>query len=369
MKIYLFRRRYTNAGGAERYTHRLATWLHRHGHEVWVVADRWPEPADGSYRVKLLQTDSLSEYSEMSRREVVVRGDGLVFSLERTGRQHVFRAGDGVHASWLERRRPHESDLDRLWARWGWKHRSMLEREKRVFTREATDWVIANSPMVRNEILERFHYPEDRIRVIHAGVDLAHFQPCLDTNRREALRRRFGLPTDEVVWSLVGSGFERKGLLWAIHIATAIRSKPVHLLVLGRGNYRDYLDAAKLLNYGNRLVFAPEGTEALDVFHASDAFILPTLYDPCANAALEAAACGLPVITTRANGAIEWTPGIVLEDPTQMRECADQCLPLAIPLHIQPEELQRVRARLDEKPCWEATWKVIEEAAAGAGIK
>jgi UDP-glucose:(heptosyl)LPS alpha-1,3-glucosyltransferase len=34
----------------------------------------------------------------------------------------------------------------------------------------------------------------------------------------------------------------------------------------------------------------------------ADIFILPTIYDPFSNACLEALACGLPVITTRANG-------------------------------------------------------------------
>ena len=36
--------------------------------------------------------------------------------------------------------------------------------------------------------------------------------------------------------------------------------------------------------------------------------ILPTRYDPFANASLEAMACGVPVITSRANGAAEVLP-------------------------------------------------------------
>jgi UDP-glucose:(heptosyl)LPS alpha-1,3-glucosyltransferase len=315
-----------------------------------------------------MQTDTYSEYVAVCLRDIVSKKDGMIFSLERTARQHVFRAGDGVHARWLELRRPHQSDLARLWTQWSWKHRNMLEREKKTFSPDATSWIIANSSMVRQEILERFSFPEERIRVIPAGVDIEHFRPCPDPNRHAELRQRFGLSRDAVVWGFVGSGFERKGLLWAIHIATAIRHRDVHLLVLGRGNYRDYLDAARLLNYGNRLVFAPENTSALDVLHASDAFILPTIYDPCSNAALEAAACGLPVITTRANGAIEWVTGVVLEDPTQMGESAEQCLPLASPLKIDHDALERLRARLDEKPCWEATEQVINNAAAEAGF-
>ena len=36
--------------------------------------------------------------------------------------------------------------------------------------------------------------------------------------------------------------------------------------------------------------------------------ILPTRYDPFANATLEAMACGVPVVTSRANGAAEVLP-------------------------------------------------------------
>lgn len=46
-------------------------------------------------------------------------------------------------------------------------------------------------------------------------------------------------------------------------------------------------------------------------YGAVDGFVLPTLYDPCPNAALEALACGLPVVTSTAGGArSRITPGV-----------------------------------------------------------
>jgi UDP-glucose:(heptosyl)LPS alpha-1,3-glucosyltransferase len=42
------------------------------------------------------------------------------------------------------------------------------------------------------------------------------------------------------------------------------------------------------------------------VYCAVDAMVLPTRYDAFANVTLEAAASGLPILTTRANGASEW---------------------------------------------------------------
>ena len=40
-------------------------------------------------------------------------------------------------------------------------------------------------------------------------------------------------------------------------------------------------------------------------YAAADLYVHPTFYDPCSLVVLEAAACGLPIITSRYNGAAE----------------------------------------------------------------
>ena len=45
--------------------------------------------------------------------------------------------------------------------------------------------------------------------------------------------------------------------------------------------------------------------EMRNAYFAADFLVHPTFYDPCSLVVLEALACGLPVITTRANGASE----------------------------------------------------------------
>ena len=59
-------------------------------------------------------------------------------------------------------------------------------------------------------------------------------------------------------------------------------------------------------------------------YGAADIFVLPTYYDPCANVCLEAMACGLPVVTTRQNGASELIfherSGIVINHPENTRD-------------------------------------------------
>ena len=66
-----------------------------------------------------------------------------------------------------------------------------------------------------------------------------------------------------------------------------------------------------------------------DAYFAADFLVHPTFYDPCSLVVLEALACGLPMITTRANGASElMTPpreGYVIDDPHD-HQCLAACL-------------------------------------------
>jgi len=351
-------------GGAERFTQRLAIALSQRGYEVWIAAEQWPEASNGTYHVKKIASSNAGSFSRECLDCIVRQHDGVIFSLERTVRQHIFRAGDGVHACWLKRRGQYQSAFGRWGTIWNWKHRRVLELERQVFASQRTDLVVAHSQMVKREIMEFFSFPEERIRVIPPGVDLKLMQPCVDPGRRSELRHGYGIPKDAVVWCFVGSGFERKGLLWAIQIA-ALQTEKVWLLVLGKGKQPYFVHAAEKAGLDARLCFVAAGTSSLDVYHASDAFILPTIYDPCANAALEAAACGLPIITTRANGAAEWIQGVILKDPSHVTECAAACAIHARPW-VPSADNTNLRNRLDENICWDAMQQLIKEVESRA---
>jgi UDP-glucose:(heptosyl)LPS alpha-1,3-glucosyltransferase len=359
VKVWLYRRRYSDQGGAERFTQRLAKALNARGYEVWIAAEDWLPAGEEEYQVRKVPSHGLKAYAKYCRDHISRDRDGVVFSLERTFRQHIYRAGDGVHASWLQRRSPSQKGIHRYWTKWSQRHRTILDFEKQLFTPESTDWVVANSPMVREEIIQFYGYPEDRIRVIHPGVNLKDFVPCRDSQRREELRKRFGVPKDEIVWCFVGSGFERKGLRWAIEIASRQKASRIWLLVLGKGKRNVYESQAERLGLGSRLMFLSGDTPALDVYHASDAFILPTIYDPCSNATLEASACGLPVITTTGNGASYWSRGVVLEDLSKTEENVDRIAPIVLPWSYGTD-VEELRQKLDEIPCWNALQNLIQ---------
>src|SRR5688572_27762736 len=68
-----------------------------------------------------------------------------------------------------------------------------------------------------------------------------------------------------------------------------------------------------------RVSLVPCSGTVRDCYFAADFFVHPTFYDPCSHVVLEALACGLPVVTTRYNGAGELLrpprEGYVIDDP------------------------------------------------------
>jgi UDP-glucose:(heptosyl)LPS alpha-1,3-glucosyltransferase len=122
---------------------------------------------------------------------------------------------------------------------------------------------------------------------------------------RERLRARYEIPADATVFLLVGSGYERKGVATAI-AALAELPEPAHLMVIGREKrIEPYKRLARSLGVRERITFLGPQMDVKPYLGTADVFVLPTLYDPFPNAALEALACALPVITSTKSGAAE----------------------------------------------------------------
>src|SRR6266566_1572417 len=110
---------------------------------------------------------------------------------------------------------------------------------------------------------------------------------------RERMRAELELRASDIAVLFVGSGWERKGLRFAVEAIVSL-GENFWLFVAGSGNQKQFRSA--------RTKFLASVPSLPALYAAADIFLLPTLYDPFSNACLEALAAGLPVITTRANG-------------------------------------------------------------------
>jgi UDP-glucose:(heptosyl)LPS alpha-1,3-glucosyltransferase len=100
------------------------------------------------------------------------------------------------------------------------------------------------------------------------------------------------------------------------------------LLVCGSGRDRRFRRQVLRLGLADRVLFLGFVDNIQECFAGSDAFVFPTFYDPCSLVVLEAMQAGLPVITTRQNGAgellTEGIDGFVVESPWSKDQLTDR---------------------------------------------
>ena len=301
LRVAFVRRGYSPTGGAEAYLKRLARGVIEAGHEVQLIAtNEWPEDQWPLGPITRLRADSVVGFAdELEQIRPQIDCDALL-SLERVWSCDVYRAGDGVHRAWLTRRRKFELPLKQFARALNRKHGDLLHLEESLFAGRKAGRVIVASQMVKKEIVDLYGYPADRIDIVHNGVPLDKFR--FDSELRKKSREDLKLKPDQIVLLFAGSGWERKGLLFAIQAMALCKNRKMRLLVAGRGSAARY--KTKRLRFWREepVRFLGEVTDIVRVYAAADIFILPTIYDPFSNACLEALACGLPVITTPSNG-------------------------------------------------------------------
>lgn len=344
MRIGLIRFKYDSSGGAERTLYMLAQALLNRGHEVHVVTTRWEGPRPEGLKVHYVFIDRTPSWAQAADWAVAAMvnmaswGVDVFMSLERVPGAPVVRAGEGCHAAWLERRAPYCGWVKRLSFRLTPRHRTWLDLERRTFTHPALKRVIAPSRMVAQELSQHYALAPEKIRVIYNPVDPARI--TLGPQRsRVQIREALGVQAHEKILLMLGSGFERKGLGFAI-AALAHMPPEVVLLVAGRDRPGPYMRLARSLGVEGRVRMLGQREDVARLLHAADAMVLPTIYDPCANATLEAMAAGVAVVTTTANGASELLSahsGVVVEDPSNVEQLAEACLK-ALELNPSPAQ-------------------------------
>lgn len=311
MRLAIVRQKYNPYGGAERFIERaLAALAATEQVDLTVIARQWrPRPGvrfvacDPPYRTSLARDRS---FAQAVNAHLAAAGGAfdIVQSHERIPGLMLYRAGDGVHATWLEQRARALPAWRRFAVAANPHHRYLRAAERAMFAHPALRRVICNSAMVRDDIIARFGVPPERLTVIYNGVDLERFHPR-NRAQRPALRAALGIPADAPLFIHVGSGFERKGVG---QFLAAMASGPAtaHALIVGVDKHAGrYRARAQRLGLGGRAHFLGGRDDLPALYGAADAFVLPTLYDPMPNAALEALASGLPVITSLQCGARE----------------------------------------------------------------
>ncbi len=238
-----------------------------------------------------------------------------------------------------------------------------ISREKLVWN--SAKRVIAVSDNIARELLQCYHVPERRVRVVYNGVDTSLFAP---QETREEIRRKRNWQGKQVLL-YVGQISPRKGLSYLIEAAQIVcknRTDVVFAIVGGIPSYQESSTVAFLeqlqktatQQLGNHISFlGPIPNSELPSIHsASDVFVFPSLYEGLPKAVLEAMSCGKPCISTTAGG----MPSLIGADEGILVPPADSArLAQAIQTMLSDEQKMRSMGRnAREKIMRDFTWQV-----------
>jgi len=301
-------------GGSEGRTGHLVDRLVAEGHEVHLVGARirgtW-DPRVVFHSVRTPAHPHWLEVIQFSRRaRALARGEGfdIIHNQIRPFIPGVVTAGGGCHRFYVREVLPQEKGRAcAVMSRVTPLHLVLLALERRGFHSDWSPFILANSYLNRDGILKYYPFPPERVVVAYNGVDSTRFSPTLRERFRERQRTALGIAPGELLVLFMGAGFARKGLAPLLSAAATLRDAAIRprLVVVGGGRSGGWRARAARLGLADRVVFVGPVSDPEMYYAAADVLALPTFYDPFANVTLEAMASGLPVVTSRRNGAAE----------------------------------------------------------------
>jgi UDP-glucose:(heptosyl)LPS alpha-1,3-glucosyltransferase len=298
-------------GGGEVYATQLALGLAKRGHEVALVARRSALAAPG---LRWLRVDVPGV--PRHRRVVAFRDAAaavvaaeapfdIVHALTQYYPADIHRCGGGVFRHWETVTQPHP------WLRalvaLGRRNRTQRALERLIYDPRHVRFVQTNSLMVKAQVEHYYQLPSANVIAIPNGVDLVRFNLAAHA-RGLALRAQLGIPATAPVVLFVGNNARRKGLRrLGAGLAALASGEQTHLIVAGAAPRRQ-VERAIAKHRGPRWIVGGQN-DIVPYYGAADVLAILTRYDPFANVTLEALACGVPVLSSRENGAGELLVG------------------------------------------------------------
>ena len=224
--------------------------------------------------------------------------------------------------------------------------------------------VIANSFLMRDDLIARYRLAPDKIQVIHPAFDAKIFAPTPSAAAQRDGRIALGLPTDRFIVGFITSGdFAKRGLDIGIRALCQLpptEQRNVRLLVVGSDRQAPRYAALKEeLGGFFDLEFRRPTRDVASLFRALDLYIHPAHFEEFGLTVLEALASGVPTVTSKCVGASEVFPAGY--DSVVEVSRADAIAAEILSLVGDSARRQRL-ARLGVEACRDLTWERYRKA-------
>jgi len=327
-KIALIRSGYSPFGGIE--MHALSLMQKLLEHEVQIDLLTWPSqnwpinhPNLNIVELGVHKGNRLFQswiFNRSVRKYLTDRSFHCVFSMDQVDTCTHIHAGGGSHKVFLQIKNQSSAAISRIFRKFSLFHNYILFLEKKAFTGEMLQKIRCCSAMVKWDISQHYQVPEDKMIVIHNGIDWSGIGSFFE-NRitiKEELQNKHALSSDWKMILFLGSGFMRKGLDIAIK-GLQHMGDDFHLLVIGKGSSKPFLQIASNIGVENRVHILGPQEKGWRYASLCKGFVLPSRYEPFGRAAAEAQSMGIPALVSDRTGYAELIQdkknGIVMKFP------------------------------------------------------
>ncbi|RCX20143.1 glycosyltransferase involved in cell wall biosynthesis [Anaerobacterium chartisolvens] len=219
--------------------------------------------------------------------------------------------------------------------------------------------IIVNSEYMSNEVKNIFELPEDKVRVIHNGVDPNKFKGF---ERDIAFRRNYASDNEKIVF-FVGRLVNEKGAHVLIDAVPKIIGcyNDVKFVIAGKGPQSEYLKGkSAAMNINHKIYFTGYISDEYlcKLYKCADIAVFPSLYEPFGIVALEGMVANVPVVVSDTGGLGE----IVYHGVDGMKSYTGNAESLAdsiLDILFNPEKAEEIKKRAMEKVYRVYNWDTI----------
>lgn len=169
------------------------------------------------------------------------------------------------------------------------------------------DGVVAVSEAMRRDVHELYGVPQERIRVIHNGIDLDQYRPTIDP----AVLTRYGIDPAKPYVLFVGRITRQKGIIHLVNAVKYLRPGAQVVLCAGAPDTPEIgAEMTAKVEQARREAADPivwiqqmlPKEDIIPIYSQAALFVCPSVYEPFGIINLEAMACGTPVVASAVGG-------------------------------------------------------------------
>lgn len=315
-KVAIIKSQVFKIGGLEKYSLELASAFSRRDCQVSLLSSGEPYQCEIEDNFEIINLRKLwgpsvlriQQFYQACEKYLKENDFDIVFGLDRTATQSHYRAGNGVHAAYMEQKRPSQSLLKRCLSKINPLQHLILKIEKEIFENPGLRCLFCNSDMVKKQLLNYYNIDPQKIIRIHNGVEWKKWQDAFNSwqEDKEKMALEYGLSPHSHQFLFLGNDFRRKGLQYSLKALEKFKDENWQLSVIGKDKHMQFFkNLCEELKIKNRVKFFGSVTKPISFYQIADTLLIPSIYDPFANVTVEALAMGLNVVSSRQNGGSE----------------------------------------------------------------